>query len=273
MRDLRTIRIFLATLFFIGSAAFLIFGPHITPMARGVEKVQIVPSLISVSMGAILIWLVLTFLLGRVYCSTVCPIGTLQDLGLRMRRLVPHFNRPFSWRKPNPLRHHILVIYAICLLAGVSWIAVWIEPWNIMRNICGAINPSAGEEAWMTLGVGMATGIAGGAVSAILLLLCGFLTGRAFCTDICPIGTALGAVSDLTLLHIEIDPDKCINCMECENVCRARCVKVADRIVDNSRCIRCFDCLKVCPNDAIRFQAQHNRRGTPLMNKVGGVKQ
>ena len=138
-----------------------------------------------------------------------------------------------------------------------------------MRNIFGAFNPTAAQTAWLTLGVGMTSGIAAGIVSALLLIVCAVLTGRGFCTDVCPIGTVLGSIHDYTLFHIEIDPDKCVNCMKCEEVCRSQCVKVVGRHVDNSRCVRCFDCLDVCPNDAIRFQKNRNRRATPLVRKVG----
>lgn len=157
-------------------------------------------------------------------------------------------------------------------MAGVLAVPFWLEPWNIMKNICAAINPSLLEATWMTLGIGMGAGIASGIISAVLIAICALFTGRGFCTDICPIGTALGCFHDFTLMHIEIDPDKCVNCMKCEEICKSQCVKVVGRYVDNSRCVRCFDCVAVCPNDAIRFQANRNRRGTPLIRKVGRSK-
>lgn len=269
MKDLRTIRIFLATLFFIGAVAYLAISPTVHPVAKVVEKVQIVPSLIATGMGAIFMWIVLTFLFGRVYCSTVCPVGTLQDIFIRLRRYVKPLSRPYSYRPAHPIRYHILIVYMVCLLIGVGAVSFWIEPWNIMRNICGSFNPSAEREIWLTFGVGVSTGVIAGIVSALLIILCALLTGRGFCNTVCPVGTALGCFHDNTLFHVEIDPDKCINCMKCEEICRSQCVKVVGRVVDNSRCVRCFDCLKVCPNDAIRFQINRNRRSTPLIRKVG----
>lgn len=268
MKDLRTIRIILSTLFFLGAVAYLVFSPVLHPVLRVVEKVQIIPSAIAVSMGAIAFWLGMTFLFGRVYCSTVCPIGTLQDIVISIRKKVLKKGRQFSYHPARPVRYHIFLIYILCLIVGVAAVSVWIEPWNMMRNICGVFNHAEGETLWLHFGIGMATGIAGGIVSALMVIACTVLTGRGFCTMICPIGTALGSVHELTLFHIEIDPDKCINCMKCEEICKSQCVKVVGRYVDNSRCVRCFDCLKVCPNDAIRFQINRNRRATPLVRKV-----
>ena len=269
MKDLRTIRIFLATLFFILSVAYLAVSPTLHPIARVVAKIQIIPSLIATGMGAVAVWFGITFIFGRIYCSTICPVGTYQDVVIWLRKRLGRRRRPLKFRQPDAIRYPLAIIFFVSLLLGITVVAFWLEPWSIMRNICGAIHPSAQEEAWLTLGIGMTTGIVAGIVSAFLLTVCAAITGRGYCTEVCPVGTALGLLSDYTLLHIEIDPDKCINCMKCEDVCEANCIKVVSRYVDNSRCIRCFDCLKVCPNDAIRYQWHRNRRGTPLVTKVG----
>ena len=261
----------MAVIFFVAAIAYFVIGPKFHPAAGIVEKVQIIPSALSACMGAVIVWIVITFFLGRVYCSTVCPVGTLQDIFMKCRRWVKPLNKPYRYRKSSPMRYYILAIYIFCILAAVAAVPFWIEPWSIMRNICGDIHPSAEAATWIRLGVGVTTGIVAGIVSAILLFVCALFTGRGFCTDICPVGTALGCFNNITLMHIEIDPDKCISCMKCEDGCKCQCIKVTDRYVDNSRCVRCFDCLHVCPNDAIRYQSYRNRRQTPLMEKSGAA--
>ena len=265
MKELRIIRICLAVLFFIGAAAYLAIGFPVHRALKFVEIVQIIPSSITFSLGSIIAWFVITLFIGRMYCSTVCPVGTLQDIFRKGRKLIRPLNKPFSYRPPSKMRYYILGAYIFCIIAGVAAVPFWIEPWSIMRNICGDVHPTAEKLEWIRLGVGVTTGIIAGVVSALLLLLVALLTGRGFCTDICPVGTALGCVSNYTLYHIEIDPDRCINCMRCEEVCPSQCIKVATRHVDNSRCVRCFDCSHVCPNDAIRLQANRNKRVNPLM--------
>lgn len=269
MKGLRTIRIILAIIFFVAAVAYLTVSHAGYHVGRIAERAQIVPSAIAVTMGATLFWIMVSFLLGRVYCSTVCPIGTLQDLIIRVRGKIPRFRAPFSYKPARQVRYHVLAVYLVCLIAGVMAVPYWIEPWSIMRNICSVANPTAAEATWLQLGLGVGAGIAAGVVSLILLAVCSLFTGRGFCTDVCPIGTALGCFHSYTLFHIEIDPDRCVSCMKCEEICKSQCVKVAGRYVDNSRCVRCFDCLQVCPNDAIRFQMNRNRRGTPLIRKIG----
>lgn len=269
MPDLRKIRIFLAVLFFATALAWLVAGNALHPTLRTVREIQIMPSLLASTMGVTLFWLAITFLFGRIYCSTVCPIGTFQDIVIRLRNRSTRLRRPFSFRKPGKARYHILAVYLICLIVGVAAIPLWIEPWNMMQNICIVFNPSQNALPWIDLGLGLGAGITAGIISAGLLAVCAFFTGRGFCTEICPIGTAMGAIADYTLFHIEIDPDKCVNCLKCEEVCKSQCVHVATRTVQNDRCVRCFDCLDACPNNAIRFQINNNRRATPLVNNVG----
>lgn len=271
MKGLRYIRIALAILFLVASVLYLVTSPAFMPADRVARSVQIVPSALATSMGAILFWIVVTFALGRVYCSTVCPLGTLQDIVIRAHRTLRP-GRTFRYQPAKPVRYHVLIIYLLSLIIGVAAVPFWLEPWNIMRNICSTVNPTAVEATWMHLGVGLMAGIISGIVSAGLITVCAVFTGRGFCTQICPIGTALGCFNSYTLLHIEIDPDKCINCMKCEEVCKSQCVKVVGRYVDNSRCVRCLDCIALCPTGAIRLQANRNRRATPLLTKVQGHK-
>lgn len=265
MKELRIIRICLAVLFFLGAAAYLAIGVAVRHALKFVELFQIIPSSITFSLGAIIVWFVITLFLGRVYCATVCPVGTLQDFFAKGRKLIRPLNKPFSYRPGSKMRYYILGAYIFCIIAGVAAVPFWIEPWSIFRNICGDIHPSAEKVEWIRAGVGVTYGIIAGGVSALLLLIVALLTGRGFCTDICPVGTALGCLSNFTLYHIEIDPEKCINCMRCEDVCPSQCIKVVSRHVDNSRCIRCLDCCHVCPNDAIRLQINRNRRINPIM--------
>lgn len=268
MRQLKIIRTFIAVLFFAASVAYLFIGPHVHPMAVVSKKVQIIPSAIAVTIGATLVWLLITFLLGRVYCSTVCPVGTLQDVVINLKRRIPRLKKPFSYKTPKRWRLIPFFIYLVFLVGGLFFIPYLLEPWNIMRNMASTVRPDAIQNSWMTLGVGAGVGILAGCVSFVGIVLAAFFTGRDFCNTVCPIGNAMIFIGDQTLYRIEIDPDKCVGCLKCEDVCKSSCIKVTERFVDNSRCVRCFDCLAECPNDAIRYQSDRNRRpATPLMQR------
>ncbi|MDE6010010.1 MAG: 4Fe-4S dicluster domain-containing protein [Muribaculaceae bacterium] len=284
MRDLRTIRIFLAVLFFAASVAYLFVGSGLTPVAVVAKRVQIVPSALGMTMGATGFWLVATFVLGRVYCSTVCPVGALQDSASWLRRKLSHvpvfarmrfpINRrhvfaPYRYRRAGKLRWLFLLGYVVCLLLGLLWLATTVEPWNMMRSAARVSNPAA-NAGWLIFAADAGIGAAFGCAVLFCIWLAALLSGRRFCTDICPVGSALGAIAKFSIYHIEIDPDRCTNCMRCEDVCKTEGIRVVDRYVDNERCVRCFDCLKVCADDAINLQRNRNQRMDPLMRKSTG---
>ena len=67
-----------------------------------------------------LLWLLVTFLLGRVYCSAFCPLGVLQDGVIRLRSLFGRKRRRFSYRKSNNRRFLMLGIYAGAMVAAIG---------------------------------------------------------------------------------------------------------------------------------------------------------
>ena len=278
MKFLRWLRMILAVLFLAASIAFLFTSGALHNATGFAPKAQIVPSMLAVGMGAIFFWLGVTLFVGRFYCSTICPVGTLADLSMRLRlflgRYVPALRRPFRFKPERRWRYHILVLYLFCLIFGIAAIPLAeavpyiLEPWNVMNNVSAIAHPENVDLTWATLGVGAGLGFALGLILLLVVVVWAFFAGRDFCNVICPIGSALGYIDKLSLLHMEIDPDRCISCMKCEDVCRSSCVKVVSRYVDDTRCVRCLDCIHVCPVDAIRLQNNRNRPATPLMRKV-----
>ena len=258
----------MAALFFAACAACLLIGPHVHPMARAASQLQIVLSSASATALLSLTWLTITFLLGRVYCSTACPIGTFSDMFLRLRRRSTRLNKPFRYRARPPWAIHILWVYLLCVIVGIVAVPFVIEPWNIARNAASAVHPELALSTWGSIGIGAAVGAAIGILSLIVIAILSLWHGRDFCTRFCPLGTALGYVQKYSVMHIELDPDKCISCGKCEENCRAQCISIKDRIIDEQRCVRCFTCVADCPTGALRYQPNRNRPTTPIVNKA-----
>ncbi len=258
----------LASLFFVASVICILLGPQVHPLAKVSQKVQITLSIASVTLGATLVWLLLTFLLGRVYCATVCPVGTFSDIFLRIRRRIPKLNKPFAYRPASRLSPYLLWVYLLCIILGISFMVWILEPWQIMRDMLAATKPSILDSTWGLTGVGVTAGIIVGILTALLIAISSILWGRAFCTRWCPVGTLLGLVQEYSLMHIEFNPDKCTSCGLCEERCRAQAIKITGRYIDSRRCVRCFDCVAECPEDALHYQLNRNTPLTPLMRKT-----
>lgn len=283
MPTLRTIRITVATIFMVASIAYLFFETGPGSAAQISERVQIIPSALAISIGATAFWLIITFFFGRIYCSSVCPVGTLQDTATGLRRLLyrtrgikrlrnPFDGRPvfapFRYRKSGKWRGLILLFYVAGLLLGLTGIAALLEPWNIMRLASESVHPAPTTP---TKGILFASNLALGAVIGFeilgLIWLWALVSGRRFCNEICPLGTVLGHIAERAQWQIEFDPDKCTGCLRCEEVCKSECIKVVSRYVDNAKCVRCFDCINACSDDAIHLTRSRHRPATPLLRR------
>lgn len=282
MKSLRIIRMAVAGIFFLAAIAYFLTSNididrieevRAHDSLSFVESAQLIPSQIALCMGALLFWLCATFFMGRIYCSTVCPVGTLSDVFMRLRRelgrLFPgKLRMRFRWKEANRWRYQIMAVYFICLVIGIMAVPFLLEPWNILRNVASIGNEEIVTRTWIALGVNMLLGVGiTGIVTLGVVAVWGFASGRDFCNTICPVGQAMGALDRFTLLHIEFEPDRCISCLQCEEVCRSSCIKVTERRVDNSRCVKCLDCVCKCPSGAIRLRQGRDKAATPLVMK------
>lgn len=97
----------------------------------------------------------------------------------------------------------------------------------------------------------------GNAVYYVLGILLAVLLkdNRAFCKYVCPIAVFLKVGAKYSLLKIEKDPEKYIDCRICEQKCPMQ-IKLMDyknrgQRIMSTECIFCNTCTNVCPVNAI----------------------
>lgn len=248
--------------------------------ADGVLYLQFVPSLLSfleaAALGAagFLAVLLLTLLFGRVYCSTICPFGTVQDV---ISRLAGKNRRRYSFTRPHTaLRYTVLALTVLLFLAGSGLLLNLLVPFsnfgrilsNLVRPMVLAANNLAAPVAewfgshaiyrvpWPAIAPVSIT------VALVMLLIAGWLSarhGRLYCNTLCPVGALLGLVSRFSLLRIRVDHGACIECGRCERVCKAGCIDFKAKAVDISRCVGCYNCLAACRDSALHLMPRSHR--------------
>lgn len=233
-------------------------------LVAGISRLEIVLS-VGMSVSIFVVWLIVTLVFGRVYCSTLCPMGTLQDISARTLRLTPRqaYKRRYRYCPPrNILRYSILVLMALLLMAGSVVLTSVLNPTLAYERICSDLFSALGRTSLI------ATGVA--AALLLITVAAGAVTGRTLCNTLCPVGTMLGLISRYSIFQIDIDTDKCIQCGRCADVCKAHCIDLTDHVADGSRCVCCFNCINVCPNDAIHYTNSRKRLSQPLMQRITG---
>lgn len=222
---------------------------------------QIVPALLAGASAWLLLWAAATAVFGRIYCSTACPLGTLQDIFSH----IGHLRRGFFHSRPRTVLRWTVVGVAIASAAlGISVIVGLLDPAAAFSRIV----------TWLCLpaiGAGMFS-LGAGAVALLTLAVAAgvsFRRGRLLCNTLCPVGTLLGGLSRTALYHVDINTDKCVGCGLCTARCKAECIDPGSHTVDLSRCVVCFDCVAACPNSAITFRRGRHQLRIPMLETVG----
>lgn len=230
-------------------------------------KIQFIPALLALNVGALLFIVALTLLMGRIYCSIICPLGVMQDVIAWFRKKKNKYS--YSPAK-NTLRLIVLVLAFAFLVLNVGWLAGLLFPYStygrIVSNLVAPIYKLAnnglaalaehyGSYAFYEVDVWVKS------ISALIIALLtwgiiavlAWKNGRTWCNTICPVGTLLGLISRHSLLKMTIDTEKCKNCRKCERNCKAACIDLETHTVDYSRCVVCGNCELQCAHDAIKF--------------------
>lgn len=269
MKKLRTIRTIVSLLMLITSTAYFLMPQHLPHLERIAVGMQIIPSLLSASIGISIFWLIVSGVFGRIYCAAFCPLAGLQDLLIRVFRKFRIFRIKYRYKQPKRFRYDALLLYIVSLVLSFGSAMLLLEPTTIYANIIEHIRPTDETSSTLIyLGVGTAIGLACAIISIVILVILTAMRGREFCNSVCPLGQAFSMLERFNIYRIEIDTDICDSCLKCEEICKTSCINAVSRHIDNSQCIRCFNCIAECPQKAIRFQAGRNSSASPLFNRA-----
>ena len=265
---LHNIRLTLAIIFWVLITWLLVdFTGTAHAYLGWMAKIQFIPALLALNVGALLFVVALTLLMGRIYCSIICPLGVMQDVIAWFRKKKNKYN--YSPAK-NTLRLIVLVLAFAFLVLNVGWLAGLIFPYStygrivsnlvapiykLANNGLAAIAEHFGSYAFYEVDVWVKS------ISALVVALLtwsiiavlAWKGGRTWCNTICPVGTLLGLISRHSLLKMTIDTEKCKNCRKCERNCKSACINLDTHTIDYSRCVVCGNCELQCAHDALHF--------------------
>lgn len=269
---LRKIRIGLSVLMLaLTTFYFLDFAGLLPESFSLVARIQLVPALLSLSLLTVLVLVVLTLLLGRIYCSVICPMGIFQDVINWLSKKMPGKKKRFRYTPAkNILRWSVVAVVVIAFFCGFTMLLGLIEPYsafgrmvtNVFRplymvgnNLLESVMSKFDNYTFYQVDASL-TSLSAFFIGLVTLAVIGYLAwrhGRTWCNTMCPVGTLLGFLSRFSLLKVRIDAHKCTHCMLCGTRCKSSCIDSKNGKIDYSRCVDCFDCLESCKEGALSF--------------------
>lgn len=189
--------------------------------------------------GALIILALYGVLLGRMYCSFVCPMNLVTDFASFLRRIFGLDALGNLIYFKNSLRY---VLLALSLLLSLVFGIAAFE----------AISPISMLHRGIIFGAGF------GFLSVIVVFLLDlFVAKHAFCGYICPLGAFYSLISRFAILKVKYDLESCTHCLECKKICPQKqvlgIIGKKSGVIKSGECTRCGRCIEVCADNALAF--------------------
>ena len=190
------------------------------------------------SAAFVLMWIVfaLTVFLGPVFCSWICPLGSIQEWFGKLGKKIfkRRFNRMIPYKVDRILRYlRYLMLGWVLYMTAVTGTLVFsdIDPYFALFNF------------WRS-----EVAIGGVIILAVVLVL-SLIVERPFCKYACPYGAVLGVFNLFRIFKIRRRPSTCIDCKACDRSCPMNIPVSTSGAVRDHQCISCLKCTseQVCP--------------------------
>ncbi|AFN74885.1 ferredoxin-type protein [Melioribacter roseus P3M-2] len=290
---LKKIRIVLAILFFIPVTYILIdFTNSVSShLFNTILFFQFVPSLLksillfSFTSAGFIIIILLTVLFGRIYCSTICPLGILQDIINYIAK--KKRKRKLSFIKPNKIvKITLTAIPFLLVIAGAATGFLVLDPYSIYGRIAGNfLRPAAifiNNLVSSLLSYFDVYSVYPAEIKAfnaipflvaflylVFIAYLAFTKGRHYCNLICPVGTLLGLMSRYSFFKIRIKNEDCLSCGLCERDCKGNCIDSENKKVEHENCVMCFNCISACPTKGIVYSTGYSSKSNKTETDEG----
>lgn len=269
---LRKIRIGISiVLFALITFYFLDFADILPNGFHRLAHIQFVPALLSLSVGILIVLIALTLLFGRVYCSSICPMGTLQDVVAKISKSVGKKKKRYQYSPAKSvLRWGVLGGTVVATIAGFTFLLGVLDPYSAFgrilthlfkpvymtgNNLLESIFSQFDNYTFYRVDAAILS-LSSLVIATITFAVIFFLAwkhGRSWCNTMCPVGTFLGLLSRVSFFKVRIDTSKCNGCGLCATKCKAACINSKEHAIDYSRCVECFDCLDACKQKALIY--------------------
>jgi MauM/NapG family ferredoxin protein len=236
----------------------------------------------------VILVLILTIVLGRVFCGWICPLGTLHNLVGSLKKK-QKTTLPLGWYR---FKYYLLCSLLFSSLFTLQLAGVFDPLSLLIRSLSLAIYPAFQFTVTGFFDAIYATGLdflvnpsefiysimkkallsfqqplfrqsifIGGLFIAILLL--NLRERRFWCKYLCPLGALLGLLSRFAILNRSVS-EGCDGCGICARTCQGAANSDEKENWRKVECLACMNCDDLCPQQAVRFGFSFQKSKVPL---------
>ncbi len=183
--------------------------------------------------------ILVSFVIGKSFCSWLCPIGFLSELIGDFGKKI--FGRDLKLPKflDYPLRSlkYLMLgflFYSVFFIMSIAAVKAFLDsPYNLVSDI---------KMYYFFADISQLALIIIAALFVLSIVLRNF-----WCRYLCPYGALLGIISLLSLTKIRRNPVSCIDCGLCTKACPSFIKVDKVKTVLSDECTSCIQCLDACP--------------------------
>ena len=198
-----------------------------------VLRIQELYLVLLVTLIFVLGFLLVTVVLGRVWCGWLCPQTTLSDVAewaARRLGLTVKHNRVHGHLLSKVLLQGVYLFLAFLVAANLLW--YFIPPHLFFARLVAFDLHYA---TWITF-----------VLSGLLVYLDLALVRRLICSDFCPYGRIQASIVDKATLSLHLPDAELERCIECGSCVRACPMEIDIRHGYQVECTNCGRCLDAC---------------------------
>lgn len=208
-----------------------------------VSKLQLSNVIISILV------LLLTLVFGAVFCSFVCPLGTLQEWIGKIGKKI--FKKKYNKFIPQKVHNVLRYFRYIALIATI------ILTFNASRLIFADVDPYYAMYHFFTDEITI-----GSLIVLAATMIGSLFVERPWCKYVCPYGAVLGLVGKFSIFKIRRKASACNNCTLCDRQCPVNIEISKHEKIGHAACIRCMDCVEEdnsCKSNCLTYSIKQEK--------------
>ncbi len=236
-----------------------IFGISLTDPLGGLESVFASKTASQSLLVGMLVPMLATILLGRVFCSWMCPAGLIFEMTDRLRYFLPRIGIPLRSISFSTLNKYTLLSagLVIVFMAGLPLLGYFYPPAILGREVHQAADVLFYEAMPSTEAIGPLV-LSGALLFFVLIILIEVAVAkRMWCRYFCPGGALYALLGWRRVFRIGNETSRCTHCVECVKVCPMGLNPMKPD--PGLECDNCLVCLTTCEPGSLSLNLRFKR--------------